>query len=147
MCMGTISQQLKMWCSSAGSSFGAAECAATEESLPSPGIGAALAQTIRTLVLACLQHSRMHVTARHLEAAAIPPHEDEAPLGLMDLPDDVLRLILSPQHCGAASTCHRMRALVLSKVHKRSTLRLWASWVDASLICQLCLPSSACPSQ
>jgi hypothetical protein len=38
---------------------------------------------------------------------------------LVDLTDDLLRLVLRPQHIGAASTCHRFRTIILASIQER----------------------------
>jgi hypothetical protein len=45
--------------------------------------------------------------------------ENEKLLHLVDLPDDVLRLVLKPWHQGVAGTCRRLRVLTLSQIKTR----------------------------
>jgi hypothetical protein len=45
--------------------------------------------------------------------------EGEPEAQLEDLTDDLLRLIL-PQQAGASSTCHRYRAIILSRIQERT---------------------------
>jgi hypothetical protein len=65
----------------------------------------------------------------------------EAPLSLTDLPDDLLRLILKPQHRGAARACRQLRTLTLATVHTRCIRYSGEHCLDQGLACAAALPS------